>query len=141
MRLRRVLIRVCCAGAVTLVGVHAQSAPIALRQGDVAVLHGGVGAEERAAMTHNAADYNLRLTFAAKGSGAYLAGVKVTIRNARGDTVLDTIAAGPWLFARLPQGTFSVAARVADQTLTQTLSIPIAGHRDWVFRFDAPALP
>ncbi len=118
-----------------------QSAPVAIRQGEVAALHGGVGEEARAAMQAKAAEYNLRLTFAAKGSGAYLSEVKVTIRNAGGQTVLDTVASGPWLFARLPQGRYQVAASAFGQTLTQQLSVPQAGHRAWVFRFDAPAAP
>lgn len=122
-----------------LAGVPAAAAPVSVRQGDVAALHGGVGAEERAAMEAKAADYNLRLTFGTKGSGAYLSEVKVAIRNARGVTVLDTVAAGPWLFARLPRGEYRVAASAFGQTLTQSLSIPASGHRAWVFRFDPPA--
>src|SRR5690606_37917825 len=82
---------------------------------------GGIGAEERAAMEAKAADYNLRLTFATKVSGAYLSDVKVAIRNARGETVLDTVAAGPWLFARLPRGEYRVAASAFGQTLAQSL--------------------
>lgn len=130
---------VCSLGLSMLFCLPVHSAPVGARQGDVRVLHGGIGAEDRAAMQSQAADYNLQLTFAVKGSGAYLSDVKVVIRDARGNAVLDTVASGPWLFARLPQGEFTVAASVMDQTLTQRLSVPAAGRRDWVFRFDPPA--
>jgi hypothetical protein len=132
-----------CGALGLVVGLVApvRSAPVEERQGSVTVLHGGVGAEDRAAMQGKAAQYNLQLTFAGRGSGEYLSAVKVTIRDARGATVLDTTASGPWLFARLPQGEFSVAAQAGGQTLTQKLSIPASGRRDWVFRFDAPAEP
>ena len=115
---------------------HAASAPIEHKQGAVAVLHGGVGAEERAAMQARAGEYNLHLTFASKGSGAYLSQVRVGIRDAKGGSVLDVIASGPWLYARLPAGEFSVSATSGKQTLTQKLAIPATGRRDWVFRFD-----
>ena len=115
------------------------SAPVEERQGSVSVLHGGVGAEERAAMQAKAAQYNLQLTFAGHGSGEYQSAVKVAVRDARGATVLDTTASGPWLFARLPAGEYSVTAQAGGRTLTQKLSIPASGRRDAVFRFDTPA--
>jgi hypothetical protein len=130
-----------CLGLAGLAVAPVQSAPIEEHHGGVSVLHGGVGAEERAAMHDKAAHYNLQLTFAGRGSGEYLSAVKVTIRDARGAAVLDTTASGPWLFARLPAGDYTIAAQTAGQTLTQKLSIPAAGRRDWVFRFDAPAGP
>lgn len=132
------ILAACCLGFSALGSLPAHSAPVGERQGEVRILHGGVAAEERAAMQAQATDYNLHLTFAAKGSGAYLSDVKVVIRDARGKTLLDTVASGPWLFAQLPPGQVTVAATNMGQTLTQTLSIPASGRRDWVFRFDAP---
>lgn len=118
--------------------VPAAAAPIEMRQGEVAILHGGVGAEERAAIEQKPAGYNLRLTFAAKGSGAYLSQVRTVIRNARGETVVDVVASGPLLYARLPQGEYTVQATHEGTTLTQKLAVAAAGRREWVFRFDAP---
>src|SRR5690606_2797019 len=94
------LVAACCLGLSILYSLPAQPAPVGERQGEVSVLHGGVGAEDRAAMQAQAADYNLHLTFAAKGSGAYLSDVKVVIRDARGKTLVDTVTSGPWLYAR-----------------------------------------
>lgn len=44
-------------------------------------------------------DFNLKLVFALK-SGAYLSGVKLTIADAAGKTLVDTASEGPWLLAR-----------------------------------------
>jgi hypothetical protein len=116
-----------------------QAAPIQETRGSVAVMHGGVGAEARAAMEQKAGEYNLRLTFARMGSGAYLSDVKVVVRDKQGGVVVDTVASGPWLFARLPAGQYTVAATAQDVTLTQPIVIQGNARRDWVFRFDPPA--
>jgi hypothetical protein len=125
--------------AIALSAAQVQAVPVQEVQGQIAVLHGGIGEEDRAAMEQKSGEYNLRLTFARKGSGSYLSQVRVVMRNAQGATVLDTIAAGPWLFARLPQGEFTVDATDEERTLSQKISIKGASRREWVFRFDAPA--
>lgn len=114
------------------------AAPVQQTLGEVVILHGGIGLEGRAVMAQKAADHNLRLTFARKGSGAYLSDVKVVIRNKQGTVLVDTVASGPWLLARLPMGDYTVAATELGNTLTQTISISGAARRDWVFRFDLP---
>jgi hypothetical protein len=52
--------------------------------------------------------------------------------------VVDTVASGPLLLARLPEGDYSVAATERDTTLTQGLAIKGKTRRDRVFRFDLP---
>jgi hypothetical protein len=122
--------------AVVLCAAQVQAAPVQEMYGQVAVLHGGIGEDDRAAMQQQSSEYNLRLTFASKGSGAYLSQVRVVIRNAQGATVLDTVTAGPWLFARLPQGEFTVEATDEGRTLSQKIAIKGTSRREWVFRFD-----
>jgi hypothetical protein len=117
---------------------HLVAAPVQETHGEVAILHGGVGYDDRAVMEQKAADHNLRLTFARKGSGVYLSDVKVVIRNKQGGVLVDTVASGPWLLARLPAGDYTVTAIEHGNTLTQTISIKGAVRRDWVFRFDLP---
>jgi hypothetical protein len=58
---------------------------------------------------------------------------------ALGATVLDTIAANPWLFARLPQGDFTVEATDQGATLSSKIAIKGTSRRQWEFHFDAPA--
>lgn len=85
-------------------------------QGEVSFVSGGIGADEVAAMHEVRRDYNLQLLFAAKGSGEYLSAVAVVVKNAHGDTVLDTVADGPFLYARLPAGRYQVSASYEGQT-------------------------
>ncbi|HUJ73613.1 MAG TPA: carboxypeptidase regulatory-like domain-containing protein [bacterium] len=82
----------------------------------VHVLSEGVGVGGRA--PH--ADYPLKLTFAERKSGAYLADVTVKIRNSRGHLLLDRASPGPWLFVKLPPGTYWVQATAPDGKATAT---------------------
>lgn len=127
--------------ALLVAGMFGQlvAAPIQETRGGIAILHGGVGFEERAALEQKAAaDYNLKLTFARKGSGAYLFGVKVVVRNKQGAVVIDTTASGPLLLAKLPDGEYTISATEQDTALVQTIAIKGGARRDWVFRFDLP---
>jgi hypothetical protein len=90
-------------------------------------------------MAQVAAQHNLHLTFAFKGSGAYLADVHVSIRTASGQSLVETTASGPWLYARLPAGKYLIAATHDGQTLNQRVAIESGAQRDWVFRFEPPA--
>lgn len=115
------------------------AAPVQETKGDVAIVHGGVGADDRALVEQQAAAHNLKLTFARKGSGAYLSDVRVVVQTKQGAAVIDTIASGPLLLARLPEGEYTVTATERDTTLTQHLAIKGKTRRDWVFRFDLPS--
>jgi len=70
---------------------------------------GGVGIDEWDALRAVSGDYNLRVTCALR-EGNYLSDVHVTIQNATGATVLETIPQGPWLFSKLPPGKYTVIA-------------------------------
>jgi hypothetical protein len=126
------------AGSLLIASWAAVAAPIAQTIGEIALMHGGVGLGARDAMEQARSRYNLRLTFATKGSGAYLSGTRVQIGDRHGTSRVDTIASGPWLFARLPAGDYVVTATNGNQTLRH--AVPIKGNapREWVFRFDAP---
>jgi len=92
---------------------------LALEQGTspagVAYASGGSTYEELDAMRSEQQRYSFWLTTAARGSGAYLAGVKVRIADETGKRVLEHTMDGPWLFANLPLGRFEVEAFVLDE--------------------------
>jgi hypothetical protein len=126
--------------AAVLLALSAAQAQVRDNKGPVATLHGGVGAHAREAMERERDQFNLRLQFALRGSGAYLADVRVRIADAKGKTVVDTTSSGPWFFAQLPQGRYEVTASSNGQSQTQALDIT-KGWRGWVFRFDPPPAP
>ena len=91
-------------------------------QGDVTFVSGGVSGEERALLDATRADYNLSLLFS-ESSGEYLSDVKVHITDLSGNTVLDAVADGPKLFAKLPSGRYTVNAEVDGKTLSKTVAV------------------
>src|SRR6202142_1336832 len=68
---------------------------------------GGIGLEEREALTAKCANYSLKLMFAVKG-GDYLGDVKIDISDSLGKKVLIATADGPWFFTDLPPGKYTV---------------------------------
>ncbi len=110
-------------------GMEQQSAPSPfahlkpVTQNDVTYLCGGVGADEASYMKHEAKDYDLMLTFAAR-DGSYLADVDVDIKNAKGDSVLQASCDAPILLVDLPKsGNYRVRADAAGYTLNQTVKV------------------
>ena len=79
--------------------------------------------------------YNLYLTFAVKGSGEYAAGVKVTIEDAKGETLLNATAEGPKLFAQLKPGQYKVSADRDGWVLTEKVTVPAKQGKTVVFHF------
>lgn len=82
---------------------------------------GGVGIDQRERM--QAGDYNLRLVFAERGSGAYLADVVLRIEDGKGRTVLQTESFGPWFNAQLPAGTYRVTATHAGKAQQREVTV------------------
>ena len=90
---------------------------------DVTYLCGGVGAEETAYMKQEAKRYDLMLTFATR-DGAYLADVDVDIKDAKGNSVLQTACDSPIMLIDLPHGgKYKVRAETAGYTLNQTVKV------------------
>jgi hypothetical protein len=92
-------------------------------QGDATFVSGGIGESERSAMEAMKSDYNLNLLFAAKGTGEFLADVNVRIADAQGNTVVEAVADGPFLFARLKPGNYTVLAEKDGRVLRQNAKV------------------
>lgn len=107
--------------------------------GGVPFLTGGVGAEERELLAKRRNEFNLWITTAARQSGAYLAAVRVTVRDAAKRPVLDIALDGPLLLVRLAPGQYTVEASVERQTQQKAVSIAPQGHREVYFYFDVAA--
>lgn len=74
---------------------------------DVSFMTGGVSKGERAEMEAMSGKYNLKVVLATD-KGAYLARLPVSISNAQGKKVLKVETNGPWLYAWLPDGRYTV---------------------------------
>jgi hypothetical protein len=87
----------------------ASSAAQDRRPADVAYASGGVSEESRDNLNAIAGDFNLKVVMATK-TGEYLADVDVAITDDRGRRMVAAVADGPWFFARLPPGRYTIAA-------------------------------
>ncbi|HEX3631908.1 MAG TPA: carboxypeptidase regulatory-like domain-containing protein [Casimicrobiaceae bacterium] len=108
--------------------------------GAVEYLSGGVGKEEADALKQQSADYALTLEFASSRSaegdasaGAYVADVKVDIRDAQGRPMLNTTSTGPLLLVRLPPGDYTVVADWNGVRKQHSVDIPDGARRHVVF--------
>ena len=101
-------------------------------------MSGGVGMEERAAIATFEDEYTLKIITAAIQHEAYAADVTFEVRDASGDAVLQGVADGPWILAKLPPGKYTVAVTSRGETQTQRVNVG-GGHRAQVaFYFDRP---
>lgn len=107
----------------------------------IAYVSGGVGNAQQQAMKAAMQDYDLRMTFARRQTGSYLASVKVTIdrmdANHGGTLLLDTVSSGPMLFVKLPDGKYDIRAEVEGQVQTRMVTVTQGQPQDLVIHFPA----
>lgn len=84
-------------------------------EGGIRYISGGVGDGEIRLLKTLSDQFNLRLQFAMHDSGNYLSAVDVQILNAHGETILIAKSEGPWFFAKLEPGEYSVEVNASDQ--------------------------
>jgi len=85
-------------------------------------ISGGVGGEERDLLQTQSREYNVKLTFAAR-EGNYYAEIPIAIVDSQGRKVLEAVAEGPWLYTKLPPGTYNVIARADGKTHQQKVQV------------------
>jgi len=109
--------------------------------GNVSYISGGVGEDEAAAMKSAAAGYPLELQFVQKATprDEFLADVKVRITDRARNVVLDAVASGPFLLAKLPAGTYQIEADHVGVVKRQTVDIRPGKHQRSVFVWSATA--
>lgn len=101
----------------------------------VTYLAGGIGRDESAAMKAAAKDYPLSMVFSGGKHNAYLADVKVTIKDRADKAVLDTVADGPIMLVKLPAGKYAVTAMKDGESLHRTVQVKAQGDRQVVFHW------
>lgn len=111
---------------------------------DITCVTGGIGSTEREELQQQAGQYNFWLRTAANKSGAYLADIKVIVRDDKTKAVLlTTTLDGPWLFLSLPEGRYEVEAQYhdrtkrSDQLLKKTTDIKKGSQRQMMMYFEA----
>jgi hypothetical protein len=107
------------------------------KQGNVIYLSGGIGQDAAAAMRREESKFPLTLEFVkhAKPSAEYLSGVNVTIKDHQGTTVLTTVADGPFLLAKLPDGKYTVTADHEGQKKERNIVLAEQKQERFVFEW------
>jgi hypothetical protein len=104
---------------------------------NISYVSGDVGLEERDRLKSMAADDNLALSFAL-GSGHYLGGAAVSIKDNKGNEVLEAASEGPLFFAKLPAGHYVVVATAMGKTITQAVNVSDKGQTHIFFAWAGP---
>ncbi|MCE2645342.1 MAG: carboxypeptidase-like regulatory domain-containing protein [Burkholderiaceae bacterium] len=100
---------------------------------------GGVSIEEVEMLESHRNDYQLWLVTADLVSGAWLAGARVSIRDAKDQPVLDTQLDGPYLFVNLLPGRYSLDVTQHGATQHSTVLISGRGLQQVMTRFKTGA--
>jgi hypothetical protein len=104
-----------------------------------AYISGGIGEEERAQFEASKDYFNLRLVFAARGSGEYLSAVRVRIADDQGIELLEDDSEGPLFYVRLAPGSYVVTARYGDEAQTRRVRLRETGAETLVLYWAEPA--
>jgi len=100
---------------------------------------GGVDESELADIRAKQPFYSLSLLTAAKGSGAYLAGVHVRIIDGKGQSVLETEMDGPYLLVDLQPGKYQLEAVNESETQKRALTTAEGKQQRMVLYFKSDA--
>lgn len=100
---------------------------------------GGIGQDEANVLQAERAGYSLWVTTAAKGSGAYLSDVQLTIVDARQRVVFDRALDGPWLMVDLAAGRYTVRAASGGEQHEAVTTVHAGDHHAMVFYFTVAA--
>lgn len=116
------------------------ASPIArTTDGGVVYATGAVSNEDLQAVAGEKGRYNLWVTTAARGSGAYLSDAQVKICDAADAVVLETMMVGPWLFVDLPAGSYRIETTFEGRTQQRTLRVGGNRTQQVIVYFDTPA--
>jgi len=102
-------VRYAVAALLVLPGVpllHAEEAepPKVHKQGGSTYVSGGVDEPQRKAMVRIAPKYPIQLIFEVHGEVNGVTGVKVTMRDVKGEAILEAVSEGPYFYINPPAG-------------------------------------
>ncbi len=114
------------------------SLPAPQNAGEVTYIMGGVGKSEADAIRHVARYYPLEVEFLlkTKPKNEQLSDVKVRIKDANDKTILNVIADGPFLLAKMPAGKYTISAERNRKVEHRQFSIAGNDHQRVVFEWD-----
>jgi hypothetical protein len=107
--------------------------------GGIRFLSGGVGLDESGAIKAAQKDYSLSLLFAQTRRNEFVADVKVSVLDKSGNVLLETVADGPMLMAKLPAGDYTVNAEYQGNAQSRKVHIGTNGVNQLGFVWQSKA--
>jgi hypothetical protein len=104
--------------------------------GSVSAVSGGVSVNARDNMRSQTPPHNIKMVFSLN-TGNYVSDVHVKVTDRAGKAVIDDTSTGPWLFAKLPAGSYTATATYNGKAVTQKFSVGKSGVRTAQFRWPA----
>ena len=130
-----VLLALAC--ALGLTPAAAQQKPLAdipvRKQSGIPFVSGGVTEAERQELQRIANKYPMQLVFTAEGQPPELKGVKIKVRDLRGDTLIEAVSDGPLFYFNPPSGRWTMEAELNGETVART--VDLVGRRYIVLEF------
>jgi hypothetical protein len=124
-----------CVGAAAMAG-EAPPGPPVHKQSGINYVSGGIGEEGRKAMASVAAKYPIQLIFNVEGEPD-ASGVKVTLRDLNGDTLISAVSEGPYFFMNPVGGRYTFDVEYKGQKESKTKDA--VGRRYLVLEFNFAA--
>jgi len=110
---------------------------------EICYVSGGISADEVSDLKSLAKDFLLEIIFVQKADAEvndrieeYLASVKLQIKDAKGNIVLDTTTDGPFFLADLPPGKYKIIAEHDEVVKSNLVRIDAKKHQRTVFLWD-----
>ncbi|CAM2342604.1 hypothetical protein [Burkholderia vietnamiensis] len=136
--MRTTTIKILLAACVLTLGANAlaDTANEPISRNGVVYITGGIGSDEVTAFRDVAPRYNLRMTFTSK-AGHYLSDVDVKLVSGK-SALLDVRTGGPFLFARVPPGRYTITARDRAVQEVRHVVVPARGGVEVRFAWRDP---
>jgi hypothetical protein len=103
------------------------------KQSSINYVSGGVTAEERKELARIANKYPMQLLFTLEGHPEGATGVKVTVKDLKGDKLIEAVAEGPYFFLNPPSSRWTMDAEYEGETISRT--VDLIGRRYIVLEF------
>jgi len=103
------------------------------KQSGIPYVSGGKDEAERKEMQRIANKYPMQLMFTQDGKPDGVSGVKVTVKDMKGDHVIEAVSDGPFFYFNPPSGRWTMDAEVEGQTVSRT--VDLIGRRYIVLEF------
>jgi hypothetical protein len=123
-----------CAPAAHAEQTSTAPAPVVHKQSDINYVSGGTTEDEARELHKVANKYPMQLRFVVGDDPTAGKGVRVMVKNLKGETVIDAVSEGPVFYFNPPSGRWTVDAEYRGETVSKT--VDLVGRRYIGLQFD-----